>query len=119
MKPIPVIHFGLGPIGQAIGKTVAEEPRLISVGAVDIDPHLQHHKLHEVCDAELPELPSVVMSSSRPTSLQLVGMVLLLGGTAGVVLTGRNGAQENRKAAEDVTAAHNVGAPSAPMNHQP
>jgi 4-hydroxy-tetrahydrodipicolinate reductase len=57
MEPIPVIHFGLGPIGQAIGKTVAEEPRLVSVGAVDIDPHLQHHKLHEICDAELPELP--------------------------------------------------------------
>ncbi len=59
MTPIPVIHFGLGPIGQAIGKTVADEPRLISIGAVDIDPHLQHHKLHEICDAELPELPIV------------------------------------------------------------
>ena len=59
MTSIPVIHFGLGPIGQAIGKTVADEPRLISVGAVDIDPHLQHHKLHEICDAELPELPIV------------------------------------------------------------
>ena len=59
MTPIPVIHFGLGPIGQTIGKTVADEPRLISVGAVDIDPHLQHHKLHEICDAELPELPIV------------------------------------------------------------
>ncbi len=57
--PIPVIHYGLGPIGQAIGRTVAEEPRLVSVGAVDIDPHLQHHKLHEICDAELPELPIV------------------------------------------------------------
>ncbi len=59
MTPIPVIHFGLGPIGQAIGQTVADEPRLVSVGAVDIDPHLQHHKLHEICDAELPELPIV------------------------------------------------------------
>ena len=57
MKPTPVIHFGLGPIGQAIGRTIADEPRLISVGAVDIDPHLQQHKLHEICDAELPELP--------------------------------------------------------------
>jgi len=59
MEAIPVIHFGLGPIGQAIGQTVVDEPRLISVGAVDIDPHLQHHKLHEICDAELPELPIV------------------------------------------------------------
>jgi len=59
MEAIPVIHFGLGPIGQAIGQTAVDEPRLISVGAVDIDPHLQHHKLHEICDAELPELPIV------------------------------------------------------------
>ena len=59
MNPIPVIHFGLGPIGQAIGRAVAEEPRLISVGAVDIDPHLQYHTLNEICDAELPRLPIV------------------------------------------------------------
>ena len=59
MTPIPVIHFGLGPIGQAIGRAVAAEPRLISVGAVDIDPHLQYHTLNEICDEDLPRLPIV------------------------------------------------------------
>jgi 4-hydroxy-tetrahydrodipicolinate reductase len=59
MKPIPIIHFGLGPIGQQIGRTAAQEPRVLSVGAVDIDPALQEHTLNEVCDADLPELPVV------------------------------------------------------------
>ena len=59
MNPIPVIHFGLGPIGQQIGRTVANEPRLISVGAVDINPELQKLTLKQVCDADLPDLPIV------------------------------------------------------------
>ena len=59
MHPIPVIHLGLGPIGQQIGRTVAHEPRLQSIGAVDIDPHLQEHTLDQICDANLPELPIV------------------------------------------------------------
>ncbi|HFQ95468.1 MAG TPA: dihydrodipicolinate reductase [Anaerolineae bacterium] len=59
MNPIPVIHFGLGPIGQQIGRTAASEPRLVSVGAVDINPELQEFTLNQVCDADLPDLPIV------------------------------------------------------------
>ncbi len=59
MEPIPIIHFGLGPIGQQIGRTAANEPRVQSVGAVDINPDLQNHTLNEICDAELPALPIV------------------------------------------------------------
>ncbi len=59
MEPIPVIHLGLGPIGQQIGRTVAHEPRLRSIAAVDIDPHLQEHTLDQICDADLPPLPVV------------------------------------------------------------
>ncbi len=64
MNPIPVIHFGLGPIGQQIGRTVANEPRAVSVGAVDINPALQELTLNQVCDADLPEL-SIVPSLAQ------------------------------------------------------
>ena len=59
MAPIPVIHLGLGPIGQAIGKAVAEEGRLISVGAVDTDPAIRGRQLQEICDAGLEPLTVV------------------------------------------------------------
>jgi len=59
MNPTSVIHFGLGPIGQQIGRTVANEPRVTSVGAVDINPALQELTLNQVCDGDLPELPIV------------------------------------------------------------
>jgi hypothetical protein len=35
---IRIMHFGLGPVGAAIVKQVAERPGLTSVGAVEIDP---------------------------------------------------------------------------------
>src|ERR1043165_6397871 len=38
MPNIRVLHFGLGPIGAAIVKQVAERPGFKIVGAVDIDP---------------------------------------------------------------------------------
>ena len=59
MNPIPIIHFGLGPIGQEIGRAAANEPRVTSVGAVDIAPELQEFTLNQVCDADLPALPIV------------------------------------------------------------
>jgi 4-hydroxy-tetrahydrodipicolinate reductase len=38
MSKIRVMHFGLGPVGAAIVKQVAEREGLASVGAIDIDP---------------------------------------------------------------------------------
>ena len=38
MRPIRVLHFGLGPIGAAIVKQVAARPGFKIVGGVDIDP---------------------------------------------------------------------------------
>jgi 4-hydroxy-tetrahydrodipicolinate reductase len=32
------MHFGLGPIGAAVAKQVAERPGLKIVGGIDIDP---------------------------------------------------------------------------------
>src|ERR1700730_5977473 len=36
--PIKVLHYGLGPIGAAVGKQVADRRGFKIVGAVDIDP---------------------------------------------------------------------------------
>lgn len=38
MPSIRVMHFGLGPIGAAVAKQVAERPGLKIVGGIDIDP---------------------------------------------------------------------------------
>src|SRR4249919_2732688 len=38
MASIRVMHFGLGPIGAAVARQVAERPGLKIVGGIDIDP---------------------------------------------------------------------------------
>ncbi len=40
LMTLPVIHFGLGPIGLEIARLVAQRPGLRSVGAIDISPEL-------------------------------------------------------------------------------
>lgn len=37
-NPIQVLQYGLGPIGAAVLRIVAERPALHVVGAVDVDP---------------------------------------------------------------------------------
>ncbi|NOX63943.1 MAG: dihydrodipicolinate reductase [Chloroflexi bacterium] len=71
---IPVIHFGLGPIGRTIGKVVAEEGRLQSAAAVDVDPAIVGRRLDEICDADLP--PLVVVDSLDAVAVP-AGAVLL------------------------------------------
>src|SRR5687767_11419250 len=46
--PIRVIHFGLGPIGAAVVRQVAERKGFRIVGAVDIDPAKVGRDLGEV-----------------------------------------------------------------------
>ena len=46
--PIRVMHFGLGPIGAAVVRQVAERPGFRIVGAVDIDPLKVGRDLGEV-----------------------------------------------------------------------
>ncbi|MDE3077305.1 MAG: dihydrodipicolinate reductase, partial [Chloroflexota bacterium] len=43
-----VIHYGLGPIGIAVARLVAESSKLRSVGAADINPDLLGHDLSEL-----------------------------------------------------------------------
>jgi 4-hydroxy-tetrahydrodipicolinate reductase len=74
MNPIPVILYGLGPIGRGIGRALAEELRLQAVGAVDIDTAIIGRRLREVCDADLP--PLTVVSSLDETDAR-PGAVLL------------------------------------------
>ncbi len=45
-----VVHYGLGPIGMAVGRVIAGRPWLRSVGAVDVRPELVGRDLGEVLD---------------------------------------------------------------------
>ncbi|HEY53054.1 MAG TPA: dihydrodipicolinate reductase [Caldilineae bacterium] len=74
MNSIPVILYGLGPIGRGVGRALAEEPRLQAIGAVDIDTAIIGRRLSEVCDADLPSL--TVVSSLDETDAK-PGAVLL------------------------------------------
>src|SRR5687768_18514196 len=47
-RPIKVVHFGLGPIGAAVVKQVAERKGFKIVGGVDIDPTKVGRDLGEV-----------------------------------------------------------------------
>src|SRR5690242_14495594 len=48
MPNIRVMHFGLGPIGAAIVRQVAERPGFKIVGGIDIDPAKSGRDLGEV-----------------------------------------------------------------------
>src|SRR5690348_3365438 len=52
MANIRVVHFGLGPIGAAIVKQVAERPGFKIAGAIDIDPVKAGRDLGEVVGLE-------------------------------------------------------------------
>src|SRR5215510_3426974 len=49
--PIRVLHYGLGPIGAAVVRQVAERPGFKIVGAVDIDPSKAGRDLGDVAGA--------------------------------------------------------------------
>src|SRR5262249_36111936 len=46
--PLPVVHYGLGPIGLEIARLVAQRPALRSAGAIDISPELAGRDLGEL-----------------------------------------------------------------------
>jgi hypothetical protein len=54
MRPIRVVHFGLGPIGAAIVRQISERPGFRIVGAIDIDPAKIGRDLGEVAAASRP-----------------------------------------------------------------
>ncbi len=72
--PIPVILFGLGPIGIGIGQALAEETRVEIVAAVDRDPAISGRFLSEICDANLP--PVTVVSTLAEAGIKAGAVVL-------------------------------------------
>src|SRR5581483_5233372 len=47
-RPIGMVHFGLGPIGQAVAREVATRAGLTSVAAIDVAPSAKGRTLDEV-----------------------------------------------------------------------
>lgn len=82
MNDIPVIQYGLGPIGRMITRSLLDRPKIRIVGAVDIDPALVGRDLAEVAEigtkleVAVSADPSRVLSSSPP------GVVLLTTGSS-------------------------------------
>jgi hypothetical protein len=47
-QPLPVVHYGLGPIGLSVAEHVSRHPRLRSVSAIDVDPALLGRPLNHL-----------------------------------------------------------------------
>src|SRR5215813_1128401 len=68
MPSIRVMHYGLGPIGAAIVKQVAQRQGFKIVGAIDIDPSKEGRDLGDVVG--LPKRLGVVVSSDAKKALK-------------------------------------------------
>src|SRR5215470_1398596 len=68
MPNIKVMHFGLGPIGAAIVKQVAERPGFKIVGGIDIDPAKVGRDLGDVVG--LPKRLGVKVSGDAAKALK-------------------------------------------------
>ncbi len=62
---VPVLCFGLGPIGRRIAAAVLREPRLALVGAVDVDPALVGRPLSDLVDGG----PSLTIEATLAAAL--------------------------------------------------
>jgi len=68
MPNIRVMHFGLGPIGAAIAKQVAQRPGFKIVGAIDIDPAKVGRDIGDVVG--LPKRQGVKVSDDAAKALK-------------------------------------------------
>ncbi len=64
--PIPVVLFGLGPIGQRIGQMAAERPELKLVGGVDLHPERVGRGLGELLGIPSLQAPIVPELAALP-----------------------------------------------------
>jgi len=93
MTDLPILHFGLGPIGCAIARAASMRPGLRLIGGVDIDPAKAGRPLADVaglsqpCDglvynslAELPagQHPRVTLHSTSSSLSRVVGEICSL-----------------------------------------
>jgi len=75
LSPVPVVLFGLGPIGQRIGQLVAERPELKLLGGVDLHPDRSGKNLGEVLG--IPSLRAPIVSELTALSTPTEGGVVL------------------------------------------
>src|SRR5215467_8747604 len=68
MPNVKVMHFGLGPIGAAIVRQVAERPGFKIVGGIDIDPAKVGRDLGDVVG--LPKRLNVKVSGDAMKALK-------------------------------------------------
>ena len=73
VRPVGVVHFGLGPIGLAVAAVVAERPWLRSVAAVDVSPELHGRLLAELAGVEEASSPAVA-GAYRPVDGAMVAV---------------------------------------------
>src|SRR5689334_22653290 len=77
MANIRVVHFGLGPIGAAIVKQVAERPGFKIVGGIDIDPVKAGRDLGEVVGLEKRLGVKVAADAGKALKSAEAGVVVL------------------------------------------
>lgn len=65
-KLIPVLHFGLGPVGRNIARMLCDSTVLESVAAVDLDAKLIGQSLGQIIDVSQPHLEKVVVRGTVP-----------------------------------------------------
>ena len=75
--PIRVVHFGLGPIGAAIARQVADRKGLRIVGAVDIDPAKAGRDLGEVAGVGRPLRVKVTLDARKTIKSAKPDVVIL------------------------------------------
>ena len=66
--PIRVLHYGLGPIGIAVARQVAERKGFKIVGAVDIDPAKAGRDLGEIAGLGAEYVSVGALTHSAPAA---------------------------------------------------
>lgn len=74
MPPIPVVHYGLGPIGREVASLVGRRASLRSVAAADIDPRIVGRSLADLA----PGAPAEVTVTDSAGALATPADVVIL-----------------------------------------
>ncbi|HIC89098.1 MAG TPA: dihydrodipicolinate reductase [Anaerolineae bacterium] len=79
-EPIPIIQYGLGPIGQSVARLALKRPGLQLVGAVDIDPEKVGRDIADLLGLESPlglqvtdDAASVLAAAPKGVALHCTG----------------------------------------------
>jgi 2,4-diaminopentanoate dehydrogenase len=83
-RMIPIVHYGLGPIGTEVARLAATRPGLTSAGAVEIDERLVGGSLQAVTGE--PAHADVVVTNSLPPASQPAAVLHCTGSSLDRVL---------------------------------